>query len=86
MQPVSSELLRQIRQRPGMYVGDTGGYGLHRLPLLLLQAGAIAASEARGYEVRLHLEEGGACVFTFMGDYGRHSSFPSHQGTRWPEC
>ena len=38
MQRSSSELLRQIRQRPGMYVGDTGGYGLHRLPLLLLQA------------------------------------------------
>jgi DNA gyrase/topoisomerase IV subunit B len=34
MPSTSSDLLRQIRQRPGMYVGDTGGYGLHRLPLL----------------------------------------------------
>jgi DNA gyrase subunit B len=67
MQRTSSDLLRQIRQRPGMYVGDTGGHGLHRLPLLLLQAGALAASEGRGDEVSLHLEEGGACTFSFNG-------------------
>lgn len=48
-------------------MGDTGGYGLHRLPLLLLQAGALAASEGRGDEVSLLLEETGACVFTFNG-------------------
>ncbi|MFE8598323.1 hypothetical protein [Archangium violaceum] len=63
----SSDLLRQIRQRPGMYVGDTGGYGLHRLLLLLLQAGALAASEGRGDEVLLHLEAGGSCSFFFNG-------------------
>lgn len=63
----SSDLLRRIRQRPGMYVGDTGGYGLHRLSLLLLQAGALAASEGRGDEVRIHLEEGGSCSFSFNG-------------------
>ncbi len=67
MPSTSSDLLRQIRQRPGMYVGDTGGYGLHRLPLLLLQAGALAASEGRGDEVSLHLEEVGACSFSFNG-------------------
>ena len=50
-----------------MYVGDTGGYGLHRLPLLLLQAGAAAARDGRGDEVLLHLEEGGACTFSFNG-------------------
>jgi hypothetical protein len=67
MARASSDLLRQIRQRPGMYVGDTGGYGLHRLPLLLLQAGALAASEGRGDEVCLHLEAGGSCSFSFNG-------------------
>jgi DNA gyrase subunit B len=67
MPTTSKDLLRQIRQRPGMYVGDTGGYGLHRLPLLLLQAGALAASEGRGDEVSLHLEEGGSCSFSFNG-------------------
>ncbi len=56
-----------MRQRPGVYVGDVGGYGLHRLPLLLLQLGALAASEGRGTEVRVRLEEGGACTFTFDG-------------------
>jgi DNA gyrase/topoisomerase IV subunit B len=50
-----------------MYVGDTGGYGLHRLPLLLLQAGALAASEGRGDEVCLHLEADGSCSFSFKG-------------------
>ncbi|WP_434388599.1 hypothetical protein [Melittangium boletus] len=63
----SREWLQRMRQRPGMYVGDVGGYGLHRLPLWLLQLGATAASEGRGTEVRLRLEEGGACTFSFDG-------------------
>jgi len=67
MARASSDLLRQIRHRPGMYVGDTGGYGLHRLPLLLLQAGALAASEGRGDEVSLHFEADGSCSFSFNG-------------------
>ncbi|PTL85616.1 hypothetical protein [Vitiosangium sp. GDMCC 1.1324] len=67
MSPPSSDLLRQVRQRPGMYVGDTGGYGLHRLPLLLLEAGALAASEGRGDEVSLHLGAGDSCSFFFNG-------------------
>jgi len=50
-----------------MYVSDTGGYGLHRLPLLLLQAGRLAASEGCGDEVLLHLEAGGSCSFSFNG-------------------
>ena len=67
MRTPESGLARRIRQRPGMYIGDVGGYGLHRLPLLLLKVGAIAASEGRGDEVGLHLEEGGACSFSFNG-------------------
>ncbi|WNG47742.1 hypothetical protein F0U60_29145 [Archangium minus] len=67
MPRASSDLVRQIRRRPGMYVGGTGGYGLHRLPLLLLQAGTLAASEGRGDEVRLHFGLGGSCSFSFNG-------------------
>lgn len=67
MRTPESSLSRRIRQRPGMYIGDVGGYGLHRLPLLLLGMGATAASEGRGDEVGLRLEEGGACIFSFNG-------------------
>lgn len=67
MPPPVSDLIQQIRQRPGAYVGGTEGYSLHRLPLLLLRAGALAAAEGRGDEVRLQLEEGGACTFSFNG-------------------
>jgi DNA gyrase subunit B len=80
MHRISSDLLRQIRQRPGMYVGDTGGYGLHRLPLLLLQAGAIAASEGRGDEVGLYLEDGGVCTFAFNGPLWPSGLVPEPSG------
>ncbi len=50
-----------------MYVGSTGGFGLHRLPLILLHAGFVAAREGRGREQWLHLEADGACTFTFDG-------------------
>jgi DNA gyrase subunit B len=67
MEHASKGFIQQVRQRPGLYVGDTGAYGLHRLPLILLHAGAAAAREGRGDEVSLSLEASGACSFSFNG-------------------
>jgi DNA gyrase subunit B len=62
-----TDLIASMRRRSGMYIGDLGTYGLHRLPVLLLHAGTIAASEGRGDELGLRLEEDGACTFAFNG-------------------
>lgn len=67
MEQAPADLIQNIRRRAGMYVGSTGGYGLHRLPLILVHAGFIAAREGRGREQWLHLEADGACAFAFDG-------------------
>ncbi|NVJ27478.1 DNA gyrase subunit B [Myxococcus sp. AM011] len=64
----SGEELRQaIRRRPGMYIGDTYGYGLTRLAESLLLLGVIAGREGRVREISLTLGADGSCGISFDG-------------------
>ncbi|MCP3170016.1 DNA gyrase subunit B [Myxococcus qinghaiensis] len=67
MRTNGEELRQAIRRRPGMYIGDTYGYGLTRLAESLLLVGVIAGREGRVREISLSLGENGSCGVSFDG-------------------
>jgi DNA gyrase subunit B len=74
-----------IRQRAGMYIGDTTRRGLHQLVFELVDNSIDEATAGRGTEVRVTLHADGSATVADDGSGFLAEPYPNSPDKRWLE-